>query len=57
MKRFVREDAGIVAAITIATAIVVAATGAGAGATYLIVVGFLAVAILWDRFHEAPPSP
>lgn len=54
MKRFVGEDFGLVATLTVATVAVVAVTGAGAGATYLISFGFLAIAIFWGRLHDPP---
>jgi Mg2+/citrate symporter len=57
MKRFVRGDAVEVATITVATLAVVAITGAGAGATYLIAVGFLAIAIFRWRLQESPRKP
>lgn len=54
MKRFVGGAWGEVLAITVATLAVVAVTGAGAGATYLIAVGFLAIAIVRHRIQESP---
>jgi hypothetical protein len=56
MKRFVLGDIGIGVCVAIATLAVVAATGASAGATYLIVLGFLTIAIIWRRFHEPPET-
>lgn len=65
MKRFVRSDFGTVALITVLAVLVVAITGASAGATYLILVGFLAIALairlgperleLWREEHGAAP--
>ena len=52
MKRFVRSDFGLGIALGIATVAVVAATEASAGAMHLIAFGFIAGAILWQRFHE-----
>lgn len=54
MKRFVGSDAGLAVTLGMATVAVVAITNASAGATHLIAVGFLAIAILWQRFHEPP---
>jgi hypothetical protein len=56
MKRFVGSDAGLAVTMGVATVAVVAIIGASAGATYLIAVGFLTIAILWRRFHEPPPE-
>ncbi len=52
MKRFVSSDLGLGIVLGIATVALVAATEASAGAMYLIAFGFIAGAILWQRFHE-----
>lgn len=54
MKLFVRQDWWALGAMVLATVLVVAITGAGAGATYLIAIGFLAIAIAWHSRHEPP---
>lgn len=54
MKRFVGGDWREVMVVSVATLAVVAVTGANAGATYLIAVGFLAIAIFRWRFQESP---
>jgi hypothetical protein len=54
MKRFVGGIWGEGAMITAATVTVAAATGANGGATYLIAVGFLAIATIRRRLKEPP---
>lgn len=44
MKRIVASEAGLVSAVTVAALAVVAATGAGVAATYLITVGCVMIA-------------
>jgi hypothetical protein len=66
MKRFNYSDYATGAVIATLTLAVVAITDASAGATYLIAVGFLALAIavrlgpervqLWREEHEKAPS-
>lgn len=63
MKRIVGSDWGLSMAAAVLTLLVVAMTGAGAGATYLIAFGFLAIVIgirlgperirLWRAEREA----
>lgn len=54
MKLFVRSDWWVFAFVVLAPTLVVAVTGAGVGATYLIMVAFLAIAIVWRSQHEPP---
>jgi len=66
MKRFDYSDFGTGAVVAMLTLAVVAVTGASAGATYLIAIGFLALAIavrlgpervqLWREEHEKVPG-
>ncbi|HEV7616454.1 MAG TPA: hypothetical protein VGO36_09505 [Solirubrobacterales bacterium] len=51
MKRIVRNEIAYGMALALPVCVVVALTGAGARATYLITVGFLALAIVWRRFN------
>ena len=57
MKRFVRSLWGITAVTAVATVGTIALTEAGAGATQLILVGFLALAILWMKVQGLPEEP
>lgn len=53
MKRFVGTSWGIVILVVVATVAVVIPTEANGGAAQLIMVGFLTIAILWDKARES----
>jgi len=52
VKRFVGTSWGIVILVVVATVAVVIPTEANGGAAQLIMVGFLTIAILWDKARE-----
>jgi O-antigen ligase len=54
MKRFVRSFWGLVILGTVASVATVALTGASAGASYLILVGYLAIILVWMRVADLP---
>jgi O-antigen ligase len=54
MKRFVRNPWGLIILGTIATVATVALTQASAGVSYLILLGYLAVVLVWMRVANLP---
>ena len=56
MKRFVRKELPLGMTVAVGTLIVAGLTGADGDAVSPIMGGFLAIAMLWERLHEAPRS-
>jgi O-antigen ligase len=54
MKRFVRSFWGLIVLGVSATVATVALTGAGAGASYLILLGYLTLILVWMRIADLP---